>query len=215
VFKRVAVATDDERIAGEVKGFGGDVVMTSLLHASGTDRCAEALPLMQERYGEQADVVINIQGDEPFTDVTLLHRLASCFDDPAAQIATAVCPIGSRNDLFNPNCVKVVISASGRALYFSRSVIPYVRGHEQEQWLQQHTFYRHLGLYAYRANALLGLTKFERSSLETTESLEQNRWLENDCYIRVIQTDGVSISIDTPDDLVKAEKWLETHPMTP
>jgi 3-deoxy-manno-octulosonate cytidylyltransferase (CMP-KDO synthetase) len=193
----------------------GKAVMTSPLHVNGTERCAEALSLMQKQYGEQADVVVNIQGDEPFTDASLLRRLASCFGDPAVQIATVVCPVDCPDDLFNPNCVKAVISTSGRALYFSRSVIPYMREHEQQQWLQQHIFHHHLGLYAYRANVLLHLTQMKQSPLEMAESLEQNRWLENDCYIQVIQTNEAGISIDTPDDLIRAEKWLETHPVTP
>jgi 3-deoxy-manno-octulosonate cytidylyltransferase (CMP-KDO synthetase) len=207
-FDTVSVATDDERIFDEVKRFGGSVVMTSPLHDSGTDRCAEALVQMQAAYGEKADVVVNIQGDEPFADPSLLVRLSRCFDNPAIHIATVVKALDQPADLFNPNCVKAVTSRTGRAIYFSRSPIPCIRGYEQQEWLRRHTFYRHLGLYAYRADALATLTRLSRSSLELAESLEQNRWLENDFTIQVIQTDREAIAIDTPDDLLRAQEWL-------
>ncbi|MDR1864842.1 MAG: 3-deoxy-manno-octulosonate cytidylyltransferase [Bacteroidales bacterium] len=211
-FRYIAVATDDERIAGEVERFGGKVVMTSPAHGSGTDRCAEALCRMQDMFGEQADVAVNIQGDEPFVDPALPARLASCFEDASIHIATVVRAIDRPDDLFDPNCVKAVISVSGHALYFSRSAIPCVRGYEQNQWCGRHTFYRHLGLYAYRADVLLRLTQLKPSLLETAESLEQNRWLENDYRIRVIQTEDESISIDTPEDMERARRWLADHP---
>jgi 3-deoxy-manno-octulosonate cytidylyltransferase (CMP-KDO synthetase) len=187
--------------------------MTSQAHTSGTDRCAEALRLMQEMYGEQADVVVNIQGDEPFVNAALLERLASCFEDASTEIATVVRTIDHPDDLSDPNCVKVVLSASGRAMYFSRSVIPFIRGHEQAQWLDRHPFYLHLGLYAYRADILLRLTQLRPSSLEVAESLEQNRWLENDYCIKVIQTDDKTVSIDTPEDLERATEWLKNNPI--
>ncbi len=208
-FDTVAVATDDDRIAAEVQRFGGCVVMTSPAHRSGTDRCAEALALMQEELGEKADVVVNVQGDEPFVDPALLGRLAACFDDNATQVATVVKEFDRTEDLFNPNNVKAVITNAGRAIYFSRSPIPYVRGHAQDKWLGKHTFYWHLGLYAYRAEALKRLTQLPPSSLEIAESLEQNRWLENDFYIKVIQTHGETIAIDTPEDLAYAQQWMK------
>jgi 3-deoxy-manno-octulosonate cytidylyltransferase (CMP-KDO synthetase) len=207
-FEIVAVATDDERIVQEVKRFGGTVVMTSPSHNSGTDRCAEALVLLQEMYGENPEVVVNIQGDEPFVDPGLLRRLAECFEESSVQIATVVRTFDHINDLLNPNNVKAVITPSAHALYFSRSVVPYVRGYKQEEWLNQQTFYWHLGLYAYRTEALRQLTQLAQSPLEIAESLEQNRWLENDFYIKVIQTDQETIAIDTPDDLEAACKWL-------
>ena len=214
-FDTVAVATDDERIAAEVRRFGGRVVMTSPAHRSGTDRCAEALALMQDETGTKADVVVNVQGDEPFVDPALLSRLAACFDDESTQIATVVKPFDSVADLMNPNNVKAVLSASGRAVYFSRSTIPYIRGFEQDEWLNRHTFYWHLGLYAYRAGILARLTQLPPSPLEIAESLEQNRWLENDFYIRVIQTQGENIAIDTPEDLVRAQQWIKKNSMIP
>ncbi|MDR2848468.1 MAG: 3-deoxy-manno-octulosonate cytidylyltransferase [Bacteroidales bacterium] len=213
VFPHTAVATDDERIANEVKHFGGTVVMTSPAHATGTDRCAEALLKLQQLYGETADVVVNIQGDEPFVDAGLLLQLANCFEDDTVDIATAVRKITDEHELFNPNCVKAVVSATGRAMYFSRSTIPHLRGTEQSEWLSRHDFYLHLGLYAYRADVLAQLTQLPPSTLEKAESLEQNRWLENDYRIKVIPTKAGSFSIDTPEDLQYAQQWLETHPM--
>ncbi len=207
-FDTVAVATDDERIADEVRRFGGEVVMTSPLHNSGTDRCAEALDLMQKQFGKQADVVVNIQGDEPFVDPVLLGQLANCFENASTQIATVVRAFINSSDLFNPNCVKAVMTTEGRAIYFSRSPIPYIRGYEQEKWLERHTFYWHLGLYAYRADMLKILTQLPQSKLELAEALEQNRWLENDFYIKVIQTDHETIAIDTPEDLERVQQLL-------
>ena len=207
-FDTVAVATDDERIAAEVRRFGGRAVMTSAAHQSGTDRCAEALALMQEQTGTKADVVVNVQGDEPFVDPALLLRLATCFDDQSAQIATVVKPFKHTADLLNPNNVKAVMNAAGRAVYFSRSPIPYIRGVAQDEWLNRHTFYWHIGLYAYRADILGRITQLPPSPLEMAESLEQNRWLENNYYIRVIQTQGENIAIDTPEDLAYAKQWI-------
>ncbi|MDR1171876.1 MAG: 3-deoxy-manno-octulosonate cytidylyltransferase [Bacteroidales bacterium] len=207
-FDMVAVATDDERIAAEVRRFGGRVVITSPDHRSGTDRCAEALLRMQVEDGTKADVVVNVQGDEPFIDPALLSRLAACFNDSSTQIATVVKPFENTVDMLNPNNVKVVMSATGRAVYFSRSPIPYIRGFAREEWLGQHTFHWHLGLYAYRAAVLDRLTQLAPSPLEIAESLEQNRWLENDYCIRVIQTQGENIAIDTPEDLVYAQSRL-------
>ena len=208
-FDTVAVATDDERIAEEVRRFGGHAVMTSPEHRSGTDRCAEALGIMQNETGAKADVVVNIQGDEPFVDPQTLSRLAACFDDASTQIATVVKPFENLSDMLNPNNVKAVMTTSGRAIYFSRSAIPHIRGFSQDEWLNRHVFYRHLGLYAYRADVLCRLTKLQPSPLEIAESLEQNRWLENEFCIRVIQTEGENIAIDTPEDLVIAEKKFQ------
>ena len=208
-FDTVAVATDDERIVAEVRRFGGRAVMTGSNHQSGTDRCAEALALMQEEYGTKADVVVNVQGDEPFVDPELLTQLAACFNDESTQIATVVKPFDTIADLLNPNNVKVVMTAAGHAVYFSRSPIPYIRGFAQDEWLCQHTFYWHLGLYAYRADILNRLTQLPPSPLEIAESLEQNRWIENGYDIRIIQTQGENISIDTPEDLTYAQQWLQ------
>ena len=209
-FDTVAVATDDERIAAEVRRFGGCAVMTSADHRSGTDRCAEALTLIQQETGTKADVIVNVQGDEPFVDPALLSQLAACFGDESTQIATVVKPFEDAADLLNPNNVKAVMTAAGRAVYFSRSPVPFVRGFAQDEWLNRHTFYWHLGLYAYRADVLLRLTQLPPSPLEIAESLEQNRWLENGYYIRVIQTRCENISIDTPEDLVYAQKIVSS-----
>ena len=205
-FDTVAVATDDERIAAEVRRFGGCAIMTSPDHRSGTDRCAEALTLIQNETGTKADVVVNVQGDEPFVEPALLSQLAACFDNESTQIATAVKPFENTADLFNPNNVKAVMTAAGHAVYFSRSPIPCVRGFAHDEWLNRHTFYWHLGLYAYRAEVLLRLTQLPPSPLEIAESLEQNRWLENGYCIRIVQTQCENISIDTPEDLVQAQK---------
>jgi 3-deoxy-manno-octulosonate cytidylyltransferase (CMP-KDO synthetase) len=207
-FTTVAVATDDERIAAEVRRFGGWAVMTSSDHCSGTDRCAEALIRMQEESSTKADVVINVQGDEPFVDPALLSQLISCFNYDT-QIATVVKPFENVTDLLNPNNVKAVVTEAGRAIYFSRSPVPYIRGFAQEDWLNRHTFYWHLGLYAFRAGILARLTELSPSPLEIAESLEQNRWLENDYHIRVIQTKGENVAIDTPEDLVYAQNIIQ------
>ena len=187
------VATDDERIEAAVKVFGGKVVMTSVHHKSGTDRCYEAMV----KIGQGFDVIVNIQGDEPFIQPSQLHAIKACFDDAATQIATLVKP-------------KVVVSANWKALYFSRSVIPYLRGVDKSEWLRRHTFYKHIGLYAYRAEVLKEITSLPQSSLELAESLEQLRWLENGYTIKVGISEVETIGIDTPEDLARAEAFLKT-----
>ncbi len=204
----VVVATDNEQILQTVLSFGGKAVMTREDHKSGTDRCFEAY----ERVGEGCDVVINVQGDEPFIQPEQIRTLMACFDDPQTQIATLVKPFTEADGLEalqNPNSPKVVVSDDGRALYFSRSVIPFLRGVGPEQWLSKHTFYKHIGLYAYRADALREITRLPQSTLEKAESLEQLRWLDNGYVIRVGQTQVETIGIDTPADLARAEKFLK------
>lgn len=204
------VATDDERIEAAVKAFGGKVVMTSTEHRSGTDRVQEAF----EKVGEGYDVVVNIQGDEPFIQPSQLEAVKACFEDEATQIATLVKPFTEADGweaLQNPNSPKVVVDGRMNALYFSRSVIPYLRGVEKEEWLKRHTYYKHIGLYAYRAEVLREITRLPQSSLELAESLEQLRWLENGYRIKVAITHTETIGIDTPEDLEKAEKFLQTH----
>ncbi|MBQ8593250.1 MAG: 3-deoxy-manno-octulosonate cytidylyltransferase [Bacteroidaceae bacterium] len=204
------VATDDERIEAVVKEFGGNVVMTSVDHRSGTDRCYEAYT----KIGEGYDVVVNIQGDEPFIQPSQLESIKSCFEDPAIDIATLVKPFSpdaSFEELANPNSPKVVIDKNYRALYFSRSVIPYFRGKEPESWLGHHTFYKHIGLYAYRADVLRAITRLPQSTLEQVESLEQLRWLENGYSIKVGITEVETIGIDTPEDLERAEEFLKKN----
>ena len=207
----VCVATDDERILQEVKRFGGQAVMTSDQHRSGTDRCYEALTKVKGDF----DVVINIQGDEPFIHPSQIELLKSVFTDNTVQIATLVKAFDAAGDfettLFNPNTPKVVISKDMTALYFSRSIIPYMRGKEYTEWLKHHTYYKHIGLYAYKTAVLKEIVQLPQSELERTESLEQLRWLENGYKIKVAITDQDTVGIDTPEDLEKANKMLH-HP---
>jgi 3-deoxy-manno-octulosonate cytidylyltransferase (CMP-KDO synthetase) len=195
------VATDDSRIYDTVQGFGGRAVMTSDSHKSGTDRIAEALDTIERISGNCYDVVINVQGDEPLIATDHLSTIASLFDDASTQIGTLVKPFAQEEDIFNPNSPKVVLSSDNRALYFSRSVIPHLRGVEQQDWQSKHTYYKHIGMYAYRANVLREITQLPQSSLELAESLEQLRWLENGYTIKVGITNIETVSIDTPDDL--------------
>lgn len=208
VFEHVFVATDDERIATCVESFGGKAIMTGSHHKSGTDRCEEAYT----RCGVTADVVVNIQGDEPFIDPTQLHTIKACFDDEATQIATLVKPFAPDQDpadLQNPNSPKVVVDEHGYAMYFSRSVIPYLRGKELQEWLRSgHVYYKHIGLYAYRTDVLRAITRLPQSTLEKAESLEQLRWLQAGYKIKVGLTDVETVGIDTPADLAHAETFL-------
>lgn len=207
VFEEVAVATDDQRIADAVEAFGGRAVMTSSSHRSGTDRICEAY----EKLGSTAEVVVNVQGDEPFIADSQLRGIAACFDDRKAQIATLVRPFTANaglEALKNPNTPKVVVSSDDYALYFSRSVIPYLRGVDESEWLTHHRFYAHIGLYAYRANVLKQVAAMPQGLLEKAESLEQLRWLEAGLKIKVGYTDCRTIGIDTPQDLEAAEAYL-------
>ena len=204
------VATDDERIFKAVEAFGGRVVMTSPDHRSGTDRCREAY----EKLGEGYDIVVNVQGDEPFIRRSQIEAIKRCFDEPTTDIATLVRPFAEEDGLAaleNPNSPKVVLDSESRAIYFSRSVIPYLRGVERSEWLKHHTFYKHIGMYAFRAEVLKRVTSLPQSVLERAESLEQLRWLENGYKIGVGITDVETIGIDTPEDLQKAEEWLQAH----
>ncbi len=208
VFDRAVVATDDERIAQAVKDFGGDVVMTRTDHKSGTDRCYEAVT----KVGEDYDVVVNIQGDEPFIHHSQLEAVKHCFDDPQTQIATLVKPFLPEDGeaaLENVNSPKVVINARKQAIYFSRSIIPYMRGRDKQEWLAHHTYYKHIGLYAYKTDVLRDITRLPQSSLEMAESLEQLRWIENGYVIKVAESQVETIGIDTPEDLQKAELFLQ------
>lgn len=207
--EKVVVATDDERIYDAVRSFGGEVVMTSTEHNSGTDRCAEAY----EKLGYEADIVINIQGDEPFIAPEQINTLIACFENDAIDIATLVKPFAESNGveaLENPNSPKVVINGANEAIYFSRSVVPYLRGVEREEWLKFHTFYKHIGIYAFRANALKEVTALPQSPLEKAEKLEQLRWLESGYKIGVGLTDIETVGIDTPEDLERAERFLNS-----
>ena len=205
VLEEAYVATDDERIFKAVEEFGGRVVMTRQDHKSGTDRIEEAA----EKIGTQADVIINIQGDEPFIQKSQIETLKKLFENPDTQIGT----LGKRFDNIeaaaNPNSPKIVTDKNGFALYFSRSIIPYIRGKEQTEWLQHFPFLKHLGLYAYRRDVLRQITQLPQSPLELAESLEQLRWLENGYRIRVGLTDVETVGIDTPEDLRRAEEFIK------
>lgn len=200
----VYVATDDERIFNAVMKFGGNAVMTSSLHKSGTDRCAEAVDEVSKSTGNKIDIVLNIQGDEPFIRPEQLDQLKSCFSDKNVEIATLIRKTEPGEDIFNPNHPKVVIDNEGNAIYFSRAAIPYYRDTPTSEWSRKHIFYKHLGLYAYRTEALKKITGLSRSTLEVAESLEQNRWIENGFRVRTAVTKWESISIDTPEDLKRA-----------
>ncbi|MCD8309634.1 MAG: 3-deoxy-manno-octulosonate cytidylyltransferase, partial [Prevotellaceae bacterium] len=207
----VCVATDDERIRLAVEAFGGKAVMTSTRHKSGTDRCWEAFL----KLGSDADVVVNIQGDEPFIHPTQIEAIKACFDDPATQIATLVKPFTAADGfeaLQNVNSPKVVVDKAMNALYFSRSIIPYQRNADKKEWLERHTYYKHIGLYAYRKEVLAEITSLPQSPLEIAESLEQLRWLENGYTIKAGITRVETIGIDTPQDLERAEAFLKRFP---
>ncbi|MFI3319755.1 MAG: 3-deoxy-manno-octulosonate cytidylyltransferase [Rikenellaceae bacterium] len=211
VVEDVVVATDDQRIFDAVEAFGGRAVMTSVNHKSGTDRCWEAYTKLEGTSDD--DIVINVQGDEPFIAPEQIKSLTQCFEDEGVQIATLVKPFtpeGGIEALENPNSPKVVVSKDMTAMYFSRSVIPYLRGVDKSEWLTRHTFYKHIGMYAFRAPALREVTTLPQSSLEVAESLEQLRWLENGYKIGVGITNIETIGIDTPEDLAAAETFLAT-----
>ena len=201
------VATDDERIYQAVEQFGGQAIMTRSDHKSGTDRIEEAA----EKIGTQADGIINIQGDEPFIQQSQIETLMHLFDEPTTQIGTLGKRFETIEAALNPNSPKIVTDKRGFALYFSRSIIPFIRGKEQCEWLQHFPFLKHLGLYAYRREVLREVTLLPQSPLEIAESLEQLRWLENGYRIRVGLTDVETVGIDTPEDLQRAEAFLATQ----
>ena len=205
-FDELYVATDDDRIKDAVLSFGGKVVMTSENCNNGTERCLDAY----RNLGIECDVIVNIQGDEPFIQRRQVEALKSCFDTPETDIATLVKPFEKGDGLERlecPNSPKVVMNTKGFAIYFSRSVIPYLRGVEKEQWLDCHTFYKHLGIYAYKVSVLEKITTLPQSPMEKAESLEQLRWLENGYKIRVGITDIETVGIDTPEDLERAKEF--------
>lgn len=202
IFDYCYVATDDARIESVVRKFGGNVVMTSTSHKSGTDRCREALDKIETAKGFSFDVVVNVQGDEPFVSQNQLVSIKELFGDSVTDIATLVKLFSAEEDIFNPNTPKVVLSGDYFALYFSRSVIPYLRSCEDKiQWQSNYQYYKHIGLYAYRSDILRQLTVLPQSPLEIAESLEQLRWLENGYRIKVAVTDTESHAVDTPEDL--------------
>lgn len=199
------VATDDERIIKAVENFGGKAVETLSTHQSGTDRCAEAARILSKKI--DFDVVVNIQGDEPFIKPTQIELLKSCFTN-GAEIATLIKKIDTKEELFNPNRPKVVTDNQKNALYFSRSPIPYVRNADNEAWHIKHVFWAHIGMYAYKSDILQKISKLKQGELELAESLEQLRWLENGFKIKTAVTSHQSIGIDTPEDLTQALQLL-------
>lgn len=208
VLGHVYVATDDERIFTHVSAFGGRAVMTSTHHQSGTDRIQEA---MAKIGASEFDVVVNVQGDEPFIQRSQIETVMACFEDERTQIATLGMPFTARHsleDLENPNSPKIVLDNDGYALYFSRSVVPFVRSAERREWMGRFPFLRHIGLYAYRTDVLSQITALPPSALELAESLEQLRWLQNGFRVKVGITSVETIGIDTPEDLMRAELLL-------
>ncbi len=199
----VIIATDDQRIAVHVKSFGAEVVLTQEGHPSGTDRCYEALL----NYGKTFDYVINIQGDEPFIDPAQIDELAAVCDG-SSELATQMIPVDSYEILFDKGEVKIVMNTQQEALYFSRMVIPFIKGVDEKEWHKHHAYYRHVGMYAYRADVLKALTALSPSSLENAESLEQLRWLENGYKIKLVRTNFDSHCIDTPEDVAKVTQLM-------
>ena len=203
----VVVATDDVRIADEVMGFGGQYVLTDPNHRSGTDRCREALDLL----GNQYDAVVNIQGDEPFIDPRQINQIIDLISQENTLLASLAKRIEDEDELFSPNTVKVVMNKFGNALYFSRNPIPFIRNLDRKEWLEKGVFYKHIGIYAYKAETLRQIAEMQPTSLELSESLEQLRWLENGLNIRMGITDSENVSIDMPDDILKAEQFAQNQ----
>lgn len=203
VFAHLVVATDDERIFKAVADFGGRAVLTSPDHLSGTERCAEACSLYQNQSGVKFSHIVNIQGDEPLIKTEQLTTLMECVQVQGTGIATLIQALDNQNDLENPNVVKVVVDKSFKALYFSRAPIPYLRGVPPGQWSEEHTYYSHVGLYAFRSEVLEELVKLPPTQLEMAESLEQLRWMEQGFPIQTKITEFPSLGVDTPEDLEK------------
>jgi 3-deoxy-manno-octulosonate cytidylyltransferase (CMP-KDO synthetase) len=204
ILDEIIVATDDDRIYRHVMGFGGEAVMTSASHTSGTSRCAE----VAEREGRDYKLIINIQGDEPFIDPELLNRLIDSFDIQNDDIATPVKVIKTSDELFSPAKVKVLIDKNHYAIYFSRSPLPFIRDLSQDQWVNNFNYYHHIGIYTFRRDVLMRIVELPQSALEKAESLEQLTWIYYGYRIRVMETDYESLSIDTPEDLVRANSMI-------
>ena len=208
--KHVIVATDDERIYKSVQSFGGNVVLTSSEHTSGTSRCIEAFDIFrQENNNIHVDIIINIQGDEPTLKPNQLNELVECFEDEKTDIATLIRSINNKEDIFNPNVVKVVFNENNHAMYFSRFPIPYIRDKQKEEWFDSYNFSKHIGIYAFRSHILPKLKHLPTSKIEKAESLEQLNWLYNGYTITVRETEYENIGIDTPEDLENLlKKWI-------
>jgi 3-deoxy-manno-octulosonate cytidylyltransferase (CMP-KDO synthetase) len=199
---KVVIATDDERIMNHVREFGGEAILTSPQHQSGTDRCAEVI----EKIGAKDwDAVINIQGDEPYIHPEQIDLLCSTFKNPETTISTLIKKIDSSNELFNHNNVKVVLNKRNEAIYFSRAPIPYSRNFPEQDWLKYSTYYKHIGIYGYRTSTMLEISRLAKTNLEITESLEQLRWIENGYVIHAEITSLESVAIDTPEDILRVK----------
>lgn len=209
--EHVIVATDDQRIYDTVKSFGGEVVMTGKHHNTGTNRCLEALEIYRSEYNLHPEVVINIQGDEPLLQPEQIDKILSCFTDPNVELASLAMPINPEDVLAEKNGCFVVMTKKQDALYFSRSIIPFYRDLPQGEWPKNHTYYSHLGMYAYTPKALKRFAEMEQTSLEKAESLEQNRWLENGYAIRLAITEFDTIAVDTAEDLQKVREIIENE----
>lgn len=206
---QVVVATDDERVMTCVEEFGGQVVMTTKDHNSGTNRCLEAFLLVKQEQQQQFDVVVNVQGDEPMLNPGQLNELVACFNqDTATEISTLVTPVQRLDDLFNKGEVFVTFDQHNNALYFSRSVIPHVHGTDKSKWLDHATFYKHLGLYAFRPEALRNFAEMDQGAYEQLESLEQLRWLQAGRKMKVAISHHDSIPVDTVDDLERVRRLI-------
>ena len=199
--EHVYVATDDPRIEAEVNRFGGNVVMTSTKHTTGTNRCVEAYNILQKKLNIDFNAVLNIQGDEPLLEPEILIKLADCFNDPSTEMATLIRPVHNKKELLSSSDIWVVIDKNDYALYFSREVIPHVRGVQKEDWTEHHAFYKHIGMYGFTPKAIKQFASMNETSLEKSESLEQLRWLENGGKIKVAHTTHHAISVDTQEDL--------------
>lgn len=203
----VVVATDDMRIAEEVLSFGGQYALTDPNHRSGTDRCREALYIVEGQY----DAVVNIQGDEPFIDPQQINQVIELISRDDTQLVSLAKRIDDEEELFSTNTVKVVMGNDGNALYFSRNPIPFMRNLDHKDWLKNGVFYKHIGIYAYKTATLCQIAKMQPSTLETAESLEQLRWLENGLSIRMGITQNEGVSIDMPTDVEKAEHFAQSQ----
>ena len=203
------MATDDDRIKKEVEKFGGQVVMTSPDHGSGTERCSEASDILSSRLSLKFTHVVNIQGDEPLIKMEQINELMSCFDLAETDIATLIQPFDKEENIADPNMVKAVVDNKLKALYFSRAAIPYIRSGSPELWMQNNHYYKPIGVYAYTTKALKEITQLPSSPLEMAESLEQLRWLENGYRIQTRISNYQAIGVDTPDDLENLKRKLE------
>ncbi len=208
IFEHCVIATDNEKIRMCALEAGCNVVMTSETHQTGTDRCFEALALAEQLFSKTFDVVVNVQGDEPFIHQQQLKDIQSVFNNPSVEIATLIKKFGDNEDIFNPNTPKVLTDSNNRAIYFSRSAIPHLRGIDPSEWHLHHPYYKHIGLYAYRSSTLKEITALNQSTLEKCESLEQLRWLESGYYIKCVETLEETHAIDTPQDL---ERVIEIY----